>query len=324
MKHFLESFGRFAVQNKLLPKLVCLFLSVLLWAFIGNRQSGRIMFRVPIDFKNLSEGLIISDYSDKYVFVSLEGKKEYLKGVTMKNVEAFVDLSNAIIGESKNYTLDFDRHQLPESVSLNPAEREVSLTIERIRNKWVKVVPRIVGAASSGKIIGKIKVYPEYVMISGPASQIEGILSVKTDEISLADEYEDLDRNVELDQSDFRFVKISETTIRVTVPIVKNDNVYAVEVPVSVYRVDERFKADTGDLKVRVYFRSDSGSKYNSDDLEAYADAGGVNYQQIVKNGSGMFEKTLPVLVRLKSRKSIEGEVVTFLPDAVDITLTRK
>ncbi|MBN1532231.1 MAG: hypothetical protein JXA20_06180 [Spirochaetes bacterium] len=323
MKAFMESVKRFFIQRRLLPKLLCLLLSVFIWAFIGNRQSGRVMFRVPIEFTHLSEGLVISDYSDKYVFVSLEGKKEYLKGLTVKNLNATVDLSNAVVGESKGYILNIERRQVPDSVALNSTLREVSLTIERVRNKWVKVIPRISGA-SSGKIVGRIRLTPEYVMISGPESQLQQIPSVETDEISLEDEYEDLIRNVEIDQRNYRDIKFSETTIRVMIPIVKNENVYSVEVPITGLKGDDRFRVDTEDLKVRVYVRQGEGSKLDVSDIEASIDTGAVQFQQLYKNGTKAFSKVLPVSIRMKSNRAALADVVSFIPDTMEIRFVRK
>ena len=101
MIRVLETLKSLFRRFKLFPKIMCMLMAIILWAWIGNRQTGRLVLRVPIEYKNLDDRLVISEYSDKYVSVAMEGKKEYLKGVTEKNLKAYVDLANPTLGISK-------------------------------------------------------------------------------------------------------------------------------------------------------------------------------------------------------------------------------
>ena len=324
MTGFIDKIMRLSRKFKIVPKLVCLFLSVILWAVIANRQSGRVLMRVPIEYKNLSDRLVISEYSDKYVSISLEGKKEHLKGLTEKNLKAYVDLSNPILGVSKNYSINFIRQQVPDNVTMNPSSREVTLTVERIRNKWVKVIPRIIGTPPAGKTVGKLKVQPEYVMISGAMPFLKEIDFVYTDDISIVDQGDDATRNIEINQNKYPDVIFSDTTVRVTIPFIKSENLYDLELPITVYNVDGRFSVEPVDAKVRVYLKSYDVAKYDVESIEAYIDAAGINFQQLIRDNVSSFEKAMPVLVRLKQGKNAVPELISVLPENAVIVIIKK
>jgi hypothetical protein len=267
---------------------------------------------------------VISEYSDKYVTVTLEGKKEHLKGLSGKNLKAYVDLSDPVPGISKNYSLTFLRQQIPDSVTMNPSSREVTLTVERVRTKWVRVIPRIVGIPPAGVTLGAVKMQPEFVMISGAMAFLREIDFVFTDDVSVADQGEDVTRNVGINQDKYPDVAFSDTTVKVTIPVVKVEGLYAVEAPLEMYNVDERFSAEPLDAKVRVYFRGGDVGRHEADYIEAYVDAGGVNYQQLIRDNTISFEKLLPVQVRVKNGKKALPELVSVLPENAVIVIIKR
>ena len=208
MQTLFERFRDFAREKNLLPKAVCLLLSIMLWALISRSQSTMMRLRVPIETKNLSSQLTVAQMSNKYVFVNFKGKREYLSNLNLKNVKAYIDLSEPQIGEFKNYQIQFTRQRIPESIQITPSLKDVNAKVERIREKWVKVIPRIVGSVNPGRMIGKWSVNPEYVFVSGAASVVKNLNYLYTDDISIENEDGVLERKVELVLDDYEGLNV--------------------------------------------------------------------------------------------------------------------
>jgi hypothetical protein len=95
MRRFLERLKALFSTRDFLPKMVCLALSIVLWAYISESKVGELTFRVPVVYRNLPTNTMVSFIADKTVPVIIRGRKEDLKNLQVKNIRAIVDFRNA-------------------------------------------------------------------------------------------------------------------------------------------------------------------------------------------------------------------------------------
>ena len=118
-------------KKELIPKLVSLILAVFLWAYIGTTKMGEIKFKVPIEVKNLSKSLVISNIQRNSIMAILKGNKEDLNNVNLKNLKVFVDLKNPVIGDSVKYPIEVVKQQIPENIDFSLSTDKIAITIEK-------------------------------------------------------------------------------------------------------------------------------------------------------------------------------------------------
>ena len=85
-----------AKERDFLAKAACLLLAVILWGYIASGKTDKLRYRMPLQVRNVPSTLAVSGMSDRTAVLVLEGRKEHLKSVNMKNINAYVSLDNAV------------------------------------------------------------------------------------------------------------------------------------------------------------------------------------------------------------------------------------
>ncbi|MBP6993046.1 MAG: hypothetical protein KBC90_16135, partial [Spirochaetes bacterium] len=261
-----------AKKRDYLARSICLLLAVILWAYIAAGKTDTLRFRMPIVPRNVPSQLAVSDMSDRYAVLVVEGRKEHLKSINMKNIRAYVNLDNAVIG-SKEYPIRLEKQQVPEEVTLSLASREVTVTTEKKTERWVRVVPVIEGSVRKGKIMIDRMVFPERVRITGPKSIIDSIDSLDTEEVSVDNEAADLHRQVGLRHERLADISLSEKVFTVKVTITDLKDLVMVTLPVSILNGSKDFDYELRDREAEVYIRAKNNLVVAADQVEASVDA---------------------------------------------------
>jgi hypothetical protein len=310
-------------ERDYLAKMVCLLLAVILWAFIVTGKTEKLRYKVPIMVKNLPSTLAVSGMSDKYATVVLEGRKDDLKNVNIKVIRAAVNLEDAVAGETKVYQMQVEKQQVPEDVSVSLSNGEVSVTIEKKEEKWIRVVPVITGSVPAGKIVIDRIVIPERVKISGPKSVISDIESVDTEDVTIDNETGDIHRQVGLRKEKYNDVAFSEKIFTVKVAITEMKDLAVVIAPVGVRNGAAGYEYELRDRDVEVYIRLKNNRKVSSDDVEAFVDAGRLNMNGLFGNDDRQsVVRELPVVVR--GRNVNAADIVSVLPKKALVKIAKK
>ena len=272
-----------AREKDFLAKGVCLLLAVILWAFIVSGKTEKLRFKIPIVAKNLPADLAVSSMSDRYAAIILEGRKEELKSVNIKTIKAIIDMANAETGDPKTYQIQIEK-QMPEDISISPVNNEVAVKVEKKEDKWITVVPSIVGTVQKGKIIVDKMVFPERVKVSGPKSIIDDIESVDTDDVSVENESSDVQRKTELKNDKFKDITFGENTFTVKVLVMELKDLTIVNAPINVRNAIKDYDCEIKDHDVAVYVRSKNNLAVAPDDVDAYVDMGKLNIKKLFGN----------------------------------------
>jgi YbbR domain-containing protein len=166
-------------------KALALALSIFLWFSVSGRRRQRVSERgyaVGLTVVNLpADRSIVSPIPDS-IDVRLKGPFNSIRLAEASKMEAVMDLSGAIPGESI-YKLSADDINAPEElevISISPSS--VRLKIERVVDRQVPIAVRYSGALRSVTAI----VYPARARVIGPASLVDRLESISTEPVSLA------------------------------------------------------------------------------------------------------------------------------------------
>ncbi len=310
-------------ERDFLAKGVCLLLAVILWAFIISGKTEKLRYKVPLTIKNLPANMAVSGLSGRTAVIILEGKKEELKNVNIKNIRITIDLENASLGGPRDYPVQVEKQEVPEDISISLVDREVTLTIEKKEFKWVRVVPVITGEVGKGKIIIDKQVVPEQVMISGPRSVINDIDTIDTEEVSVENETGEIKRQVGLNAEKYKDVSFSEKNFTVRVLVTDLKDLEVITVPVGVKNAPREYEYEVKDREVEVYIRLAEKQSVAPGDVEAFIDAGKVNARLLLaKEQKDTVVKDLPVVVA--GRNINTTDIISVMPKKVLVKITHK
>lgn len=175
---------RFRVWDNIGLKLVSLALAFSLWYIVAGERGTEIVVSIPLEFRNLPEGLEIVEESAQQVEVRLRGSSEFLRALSPQAIQAAMDLSEAKPGPQTVY-LTPSQVETPYGVRvMRVTPASVNLVIETLAERTVQVVPRVVGEPAAGFVLKDIRLEPSEITISGPASTLENLEQLTTEPIS--------------------------------------------------------------------------------------------------------------------------------------------
>jgi YbbR domain-containing protein len=324
MKRLLQIAAAFAIRKNFFAKTICLALAVVLWALVSSSKIETLKFKIPIQYKNLPQELMVSNISDKFATLIFEGKSDDLKNPLLKNVKAVVNLEYAAAGEARAYPLEIEKQDIPDDILVSSAQNEVMVTVDTKEEKWVEVIPSLAGSAPPGKVIIDRSVAPERVKIAGPSSQIDEIQSVETQDVPVAEGASDFERRVGLKKDDkFKYITFGERNFTVKVTLADLKDISAVRAPVKLRGAVRGYGYEIKNTAVEVYVRLRENRTLTPDDIDAFVDAAELNLNKIFENEKMTAAwRELPIIV--VGRDSITADIVSYMPKRAWVKISRK
>ena len=215
------------------PQLVCLCFAVVLWGYVSSQKTGEMTVRVPIEFQNLSNSLVVADIEKNSATVRLKGNLEEIRTFNTKSLKASVDLSNPVIGDIGNYPVELSKHDVPENVTVALSDKKIFIKVEHKVSKKVRVIPVLEQSARDGTFIGNMRVVPETVTAWGPESVMQNLDALQTKPIVLSREIGRIVRYAQINTDPFKNVEVELSSVNVVVPVFKDERVLKVAVPIT-------------------------------------------------------------------------------------------
>jgi YbbR domain-containing protein len=183
-------------------KVLALFITAVLWLSVASRPVTEVpMTNVPIELLNIprEEPLTVSNYDTLSARVYLRGPRDVLDTIRSSELRAFADLSGVKPGV-RVIDLEVDTSRLPASVDVVGVEpRSIRVTVERVVEKEVPVIPRIEGSPPPGYEIYSQNIVPSSVHIVGAESEVQKINQVSTETVNLSDRTSTFSDSVAID-----------------------------------------------------------------------------------------------------------------------------
>lgn len=169
-------------------KIFALLIAVILWSYVMSKEDPVITVpirNITISLGNVSaldrQGLVIMNPQEATVNVSVKGKKSELdnKKFSAKNIMAQVDLSGYNEGDVK-IPVTVDLINQGSSITIaNWEPKEILFSFDKLIPKDMPVIVETIGSLPTDYVLGDIVVKPQYVIIKGPRSWVNGVAKVK-------------------------------------------------------------------------------------------------------------------------------------------------
>ena len=169
-----------------LARILSVFLAIILWLFVSgdnltrNTPIRKVIQGVPLQFENLDEGYTVTEIPAT-VDITLEGVSGAFDGLTIEELEAYIDLAEKPAGKHQVKV----RGKPPRGLTLITFYPEtVEVVIEELVNDYFEVEIKKEGKPARGwKVLLPWKCLPEQVVVEAPRSVFEtiGQVIVKAD-----------------------------------------------------------------------------------------------------------------------------------------------
>lgn len=258
-------------------KAVSVLLGFSLWYAVAREQDAEFALSIPIELRDLPEGMEVIGESVQQVEVRLRGPAEILRRLTPQDVNIGVDLSDADPGERLAYLTPRDVSAPFAARVMRVTPTSVKIDLDRTLEKTVAVIPRVVGAPAEGFEIHHIELSPREIAVVGPATRVEGLEQVTTQPVSadgLRQPYSRVVR-VELDP----LVRLAqETTVELTIDVREQHlrREFA-KVGLKINPADVKARISPSSIRVVLDGPKSVVSVLTAEDIEAEVDVGGLS-----------------------------------------------
>ncbi len=164
---------RTALQRNLPAKLIALIIAIVLWLFVMNEQNPQIdgSFTVNVELVNVPEGYKITQ-TEKNVKLKVRGARSFFVAAEPEGFKAYADIAGLESGDHKVKV----HAVLPQGFELVDVQPEnISVYLDEIIQKSVRIDLIVTGAAAAGYTVGKISQEADTTIVKGPKSRVEEI-----------------------------------------------------------------------------------------------------------------------------------------------------
>ena len=208
------------ISSNLGLKLVSFAFALGIWIFVNKGQkAAERAVEVPVELRNIPSDVVVVNPGPGRVEIRLAGTPALLSAMDRDRLKVVLDLDRARPGIS-TFRLGPDFFDPPRGVRIRRISPSViDLRLEAIIERSLPVTVRFGGKLSFGYKVGSVKVTPETIKIRGPATEVEGMISVDTQPFDLQDlKEEKLTRQLSL-AGPGKLLSISHDRVKVSVSL---------------------------------------------------------------------------------------------------------
>lgn len=184
-------------------KLIVLTFAVFIWFFVVTENDYEYMIEVPVKVLNVPAGKIILNEIPRTTKVKVHGNGKALIALSVSR-GARVDLDLSGIEHRKTFVLEpknifFSRASSSIEAKEIISPDSINVILDDFINKKVAIVPKFnIKSAPGYTVVGEVKLNPDSLLISGPASLVSKIYELYTQEAEYTDLRSDLKEIIDL------------------------------------------------------------------------------------------------------------------------------
>lgn len=319
MNRFFEEIRNIINTHDLIPKLISLLLAVILWAHIVNTQVGEVTFKIPVDYKNIPESLLVIEKEPPLITVTFKGKKDLLRNINTKNIKVFVNLQNPKVNKTAQYPVSVSRGELPDNIEMQTSKKYVTLTIEKKISKKLPVKVNISNKDPDKFILGQPTIIPPYVTVSGPESIVSAINVISTETVGITSAKKNINSTVSADISDFQNIKVEPDSLQVKIPVFNVSNLHLVKVPLQLINSPGSEQIKVSPSVIKVYIRkTPEAARPDANDFRAHIDYNTIDISLLSNQGEITLSNNQ---VKLNYPADIKTSIIKIKPESITIEL---
>jgi len=179
-------------------KGLSLCMAVMLWYFVGGKDTVDKIVMVPIEIINLPRDLVISSQFKKEIEVTVTGPSSQILDLNNQAVTRQIDLSSASPG-TMVIENSIDSIPVPRGIKvLRVQPSSLILSLDKLVQKHFTVIPSISGKVAAGYVLKGLKMNPEVITITGPETLLGQVNQLHTANINVNGMSESQQRQVPL------------------------------------------------------------------------------------------------------------------------------
>ena len=173
-------------------KILSLILAIICVSLYRINSLDRRNFNIPLHVK-MNESFVASGTIPQKVSVSIRGQEDLIYSIMDEDLEAYIDFSSyKTEGEFKEpVRLVRKGAALDDSIEIRIDPVELTLKQEQKLTRSIVISPVISGFPASGYELTHYFMSPSSVTVVGPRSIVEGLQTIKTEEIDISGQFED-------------------------------------------------------------------------------------------------------------------------------------
>lgn len=173
---------RIASQNFVL-KVIALVLAVAAWWYVAGESKVLVSFTVPLEIRNVPNGLTMTNKPEREVEVRLSGPSSLLSGMRPSEISAGVDLTAARAGRQL-FTIDDRVIKVPPGTKVQRSfPSSIEVVLEKTERRAVPVSARVGGGAAVRRRVAKVEVDPPSLEIEALPEEFSRMPVVYTEEV---------------------------------------------------------------------------------------------------------------------------------------------
>jgi len=216
----LTTLKKLFVENFLI-KLFSLVFAVALWLHVVARGTAEVNFVVPLELRDIPQNMMVVGHAPGYVDVRLQGQEGMVKRLSVRDISAFVSLSDTKAGEL-TFNLSPSNVTVPGTIKvagISPAE--VRLHLEKILRRELAVKPGVTGRPAPGYRVESVDVFPRAVTAQGPESSLRKLTDALIASVSVEGATGSFDKLARVEPPAEYGVKLEDNSVRITVTLSK-------------------------------------------------------------------------------------------------------
>jgi hypothetical protein len=269
-------------------KLIVLTFAIFIWFFVVTENDYEYMIEVPVNILNVPAGKVILNEIPRTAKIKVHGIGKALIALSVSR-GARVDLDLSEVERHKTFILEpknvfFSRAGSSIEAKEIISPDSINIILDDFINKKVVIVPKFdIKPAPGYTVAGDVKLNPDSLLISGPASLVSKIDEISTQEAEYTDLRSDLKEVIDLAPLPSDKITASTDKIEVYLDIQKLLERTISEVPVEVRNAPRNMIVHVvpSTLSLVLEGGADLVSQVSRNDIVAY-----IDYKRM-KNASG-------------------------------------
>ena len=221
-------------------------LACVIWILTKFSKDYTATISANINYEDIPESAVLSDSNVKELRFEVTANGFTFLQYQIKKPELSLSLKNYGLSENDNIVLaenDLSRlinEELGGDVSIsNLTPSELMIQFEKLATKTVPVQSNVLVQFREGyKSVKGIELSPDSINVSAPEDIIDDITSIHTEELSLNDVHEAMDRKLRLVQPEIEGVRIGTSEVNLTLGVTEFTQ-KTIAIPVTVQNLPE-------------------------------------------------------------------------------------
>jgi YbbR domain-containing protein len=153
---------------------ISLVLGIIIWANAvqGDDPVRNQFIQIPVQFVGLTEASRLLSPTQQNVQVVFEGRSSLLSQITMDDFRAIVDLTDVPFGQQTAVDIDVTT-DIGGIRILSQSPEQVEVLVDQLMTRNIPVELEVRGTVARGHEPGEPLLEPEFITVSGIASQVE-------------------------------------------------------------------------------------------------------------------------------------------------------